>query len=198
MHDRYALCPRVVNAVDAGAAITVRVTTGRRSRVTVMQRAKRIVGGAVALALMAGGTAALEAQTRKPPYYASIAASKARMRTGPGRNYPASWLYVRADLPIKVVDIYRTWRKVEDASGVQGWMQVGLLSDRRTAIVQGEVATLRASPDAGGRVNWRAAPGVVGRLSRCARGWCHLDVKGRGGFVEQARLWGVAPGEDMD
>ncbi|HTG37840.1 SH3 domain-containing protein [Sphingomonas sp.] len=153
-----------------------------------------IVAGAVASA----GVTTLEAQTRKPPYYASIAASKARMRTGPGRNYPANWLYVRADLPIKVVDIYRDWRKVEDPDGTQGWMQVGLLSAQRTAIVHGGIAELRDDPSSGGNVAWRAAPGVVGRISRCARGWCYIDIKGRGGFVEQARLWGVDPGEDLD
>lgn len=59
-----------------------------------------------ALVTLALGVCALGeawAQQRKPPYYASISAGKARMRTGPGRNYPSSWLYVRADLPIKVI-----------------------------------------------------------------------------------------------
>lgn len=148
----------------------------------------------VAAAVLAGGA---EAQKRKPPYYASIAADQARMRTGPGRNYPASWLYQRADLPIKVVDVYQDWRKVEDPDGTQGWMQVGLLSDRRTGYVTAGIAELRAQPDGGARVDWRAERGVVGRLSQCTRGWCHFDVHGRGGYVEQSRLWGVAPGEDL-
>lgn len=163
-----------------------------------MRRIHRWVAGAGAAAIACAGLTTLDAQTRKPPYYASIAASKARMRTGPGRNYPASWLYVRADLPIKVVDIYRDWRKVEDPDGTQGWMQVGLLSDTRTAIIQGGIAVLRDGASPGAAVAWRAAPGVVGRISRCARGWCYIDVKGRGGFVEQAKLWGVDPGEDVD
>ncbi|WP_294260056.1 SH3 domain-containing protein [uncultured Sphingomonas sp.] len=162
------------------------------------QRVPRLTAGLAAVVIAAVGLTGLEAQTRKPPYYASIAAAKARMRTGPGRNYPASWLYVRPDLPIKVVDIYRDWRKVEDPGGTQGWMQVGLLSDTRTAFVQNGVAPLRDSPSASARVVWRAAPGVVGRVSRCARGWCYIDVKGRGGFVEAASLWGVAPDEDLD
>src|SRR3546814_20334833 len=51
------------------------------------------------------------AQKRETPYYASIAASKARTRTGPARTYAATWLYVRADLPIKVVAVYLAWLK---------------------------------------------------------------------------------------
>jgi len=32
---------------------------------------------------------------------------------------------------------------------------------------------------------------VVGRISKCGQGWCWLDVRGRGGFVEVNRIWGV-------
>src|SRR3546814_10127063 len=76
------------------------------------------------------------AQKRETPYYASIAASKARMRTGPARTYPATWLYVRADLPIKVVAVYRAWSKVEDTVGTQGWMPVNVLTSQCTAMVR--------------------------------------------------------------
>jgi SH3-like domain-containing protein len=128
---------------------------------------------------------------KKPPYWASITAAKARMRTGPGRNFPASWLYQRAGLPVKVVETYPNWRKVEDPDGTQGWMQANLLSEDRTAMVVGEVRTLRASPDNAGKVNWRAEPGVIGKLSECAQGWCRIDVNGRAGFVEARYLWGA-------
>ena len=138
-----------------------------------------------------------EAQKRRMPYFASISAGKARMRTGPGRNYPASWLYQRADLPVKVVDIYKEWRKVEDPDGTQGWMQANLLSDARTAIVVGDAAELRDAPRFGAKVVWRAAPGVVGRIAKCARGWCWYDVHGRTGYVEANRLWGVALEETL-
>jgi SH3-like domain-containing protein len=135
---------------------------------------------------------------RKPPYFASINADKARMRTGPGRNYPASWLYQRKDLPIKVIDIYGEWRKVEDPDGTQGWMQVNLLSDTRTAVVVGTILEMRSAPRFNARVSWRAAPGVVGRVSKCTAGWCWFDVRGRGGYVEQSHIWGTEPGEVLN
>lgn len=162
-----------------------------------MARFRFGVLAAVGIAVAVAGFDVADAQRRETPYYASISADQARMRTGPGKNYPASWLYVRADLPIRVVDIYRDWRKIEDPGGTQGWMQVGLLADRRTAIVTGGVAPLRSAPRPTASVAWRAEQGVVGRISRCARGWCYLDVKGRGGFVEQSRLWGIDPGEEL-
>ena len=146
-------------------------------------------------ALVAQDVAA--ADTRKPPYYASIAASRARMRTGPGRSYPASWLYQRADLPVRVVDIYKEWRKIEDPDGTQGWMLASLLSSRRTAFVRGAPVELRLHPAPDAPVSWRAATGVVGQLSQCGNGWCRFDVHGQAGFVEEARLWGLESGETL-
>lgn len=160
-------------------------------------RLRIVVAGLVALVLGFTGITQAWAQQRKPPYFASISAGKANMRTGPGRNYPTNWLYRRADLPVKVVEIYNDWRKVEDPDGTQGWMLVGLLSAQRTAIVVGTIVELRDGPRLNARVNWRAAPGVVGRISKCQRGWCWFDVRGRGGYVEQNRIWGTEPGEEV-
>jgi SH3-like domain-containing protein len=125
------------------------------------------------------------------PYYGSIAASRARMRSGPGRTYPATWLYVRADLPVRVIDTFKEWRKVEDPGGTQGWILGTLIGRTRTAMVAAaEPVALRDRPF-GARVLWRAAPGVVGRISQCGNGWCRLDVHGQAGFAEIAGLWGV-------
>jgi SH3-like domain-containing protein len=135
-----------------------------------------------------------EAQ-RKTPYWSSISAGKARMRTGPGREFPATWLYQRADLPVRVIETYPNWRKIEDPDGTKGWVQANLLSDTRTALVTGGIRELRESADASAPVVWRAEPGVVGRVSQCARGWCLFDAKGRAGFIQVAHIWGVAADE---
>jgi SH3-like domain-containing protein len=146
----------------------------------------------LAMALIA--VSAFEAQAqRKVPYWGSISAGKARMRTGPGQQFPASWLYQRAGLPVKIIKIYPNWRKIEDPDGIQGWMQVNLLSDDRTALVKGEVRPLRERPESDARLLWRAEPGVVGRISDCARGWCKFDVLGRIGYIETAHIWGGDP-----
>lgn len=151
---------------------------------------------AATICLMA--TDAIAQSGRAVPYWASIGAAKARMRTGPARTYPASWLYQRPDLPIRVVQVYKEWRKVQDPDGTEGWMQANLLRDTRTAMVRaGEPLAMRERPAAGARLAWRAAPGVVGRLSQCAAGWCRFDVKGQVGHVEIGGLWGVEAGETL-
>src|SRR3954471_13684711 len=108
----------------------------------------------LALVAVAAAHAAYAADgEKKPPYWASITAGKALMRTGPGRNYPATWLYRRADLPVKVIETYPDWRKVQDPAGETGWMLQRLLSDTRTAIVTANgTAAMHEKPDAGSRI----------------------------------------------
>jgi SH3-like domain-containing protein len=121
------------------------------------------------------------------------------MRTGPGKNYPATWLFVRENLPIKVIELYPRWRKVQAPSGETGWMLQGLLSDQRTAIVTGgEPRPMHAEAAEGARVRYLAEPGVVGRISACANDWCRFDAGGKQGFIRAAHVWGVDPGTVLD
>lgn len=157
----------------------------------------RAITAAIILILASLSASEIGAQNdREPPYWASISADKAMMRTGPGRNYPATWLYVRADLPIRIVETYPNWRKVEDPQGTQGWMLVNLLSDTRTALVTGdEPRPMHENPKPDARIRFLAEPGVVGRLSRCADDWCHFTVRGREGYIRTDHIWGTDPGE---
>lgn len=161
-------------------------------------RAKGVIGFAAAAAMLTGGAAAW-GQTRKAPYFASISAGEARMRTGPGRNYPVAWLYLRSGLPVKVIETYPHWRKIQDPDGTIGWMQANLLADTRTAMVRdGGIRVLLTAPRTGAGVAWRVEPKVIGRISRCDDGWCRFDVGGRAGYIEIGDLWGVEPGEAVE
>ena len=132
------------------------------------------------------------AQDREVPYWATLRAEEVNMRVGPSEAYPIEWVYRRAGLPVKVVRVMQGWRLVEDPDGERGWIVARLLDPDRGAIVVGEgLAELRAMPEAGAQVRWRAEPGVVGALGDCRDGWCELDVAGRKGWAPAERLWGA-------
>ena len=155
---------------------------------------RRLAGAA----LLCLATAA-SAQDKKPPYWASIASGEAMMRSGPGRNYPGIWLYKRRDLPIRVVQTYPNWRKIEDPDGQQGWMLVTLLSDRRTALVKpGSPRDVRVKPSSAAQVRYKVEAGAVGRIDHCDPDWCHIVFGNREGYVAVPDIWGVASGETFD
>lgn len=132
------------------------------------------------------------------PYWVSVK-RQALMRTGPGRTYPGVWIYVRPDLPLRVIGKLDDWRRVQDPDGTIGWMLVSLLSSRRTGMVQGEAAApMYEEANQTSAVRYRAEPGVVGRVSDCTGGWCLFDVGGRRGYMRVEALWGVEPTETVD
>ena len=154
---------------------------------------------AILALLVVAFAAPASAQDKKPPYWASIASGQAMMRTGPGRNYPGTWLYHRRDLPIRVLKVYPNWRLVEDPDGTQGWMLVTLLSDRRTALIKaGEPRPIRVTPDAGAKVHYRAQPGVVGRIDKCRAGWCRIEIGKRTGYISSGDIYGLSANEVLD
>jgi len=134
---------------------------------------------------------AAQAQTRTPPYWASISSDEARMRVGPSLDYPSNWVYRRRDLPVRVIQIHANWRKVVDESGTQGWMHVRLLSDARTAMVSSGEGRIYKSADEGSALLYRAEKGVIGRLGSCSGGWCLIDIGGKKGYIHSSALWGA-------
>jgi len=152
-----------------------------------------IIVSLIAIAMISTSlTLSVQAQTkRKTPYWASIDTTEARMRTGPSKEYPVKWVYKRKNLPVKVLDVHESWRKVQDPDGDQGWMYVGLLSSVRTAMVVGSSnAILLDQPSPNGKISWRVEPGVVGRIDDCQSGYCRLDVSGRAGYIEIGKIMG--------
>ena len=152
----------------------------------------------IALSIAAIGTAAA-AEDKKPPYWASIASGEAMVRSGPGRNYPGLWLYQRRDLPVRVVQTYPQWRKIEDPDGQQGWMLVTMLSDKRSAIIRpGGPRDLHNKPAADSHVAYQGEPGVVGKISKCSDGWCKISIAKREAYVRMSDIWGVTNGESVN
>jgi SH3-like domain-containing protein len=148
------------------------------------------------LALVAGAPAA--AQDRPVPYWASIAAGEATMRTGPDRSYPATWIYRRRDLPVKVMQVHDAWRRVQEQDGTTGWMLAVLLAARRTGIVTGGYQPIRDKPEDSARLLWQAQAGVVARVQKCDGRWCRVEIGARKGWMPQAGLWGIDPGERIE
>ena len=149
-----------------------------------------LLAALIGLAAIPQGPA--RAEDPKVPYWASIRPDELNMRVGPGEDYKISWVYHRQHLPLKVLRLKEAWRYVRDPDGAEGWVHQRFLTRQRGGYVIGQgLADMRESGDAGAKLLWRLAPGVVVLLGDCAGGWCAVTVAERKGYVEQARLWGA-------
>ncbi|MEZ5668116.1 MAG: SH3 domain-containing protein [Alphaproteobacteria bacterium] len=129
------------------------------------------------------------------PRFVSIKSSPANVRRGPGRDHEILWVYRQAPLPVEIIAEHQDWRRIRDWDGDEGWIYQALLSSRRSVIVTGQTATLRAAPDPAAAAVALAEPGVVANLVRCDGDWCEVEADGRDGWVTRDAVWGVYPDE---
>ena len=138
------------------------------------------------------------------PRYVSLKSDRINLRAGPGTEYPTSWVFRRAGLPVEVIKEFEGWRQVRDAEGVTGWVLQSFLSRRRTALV----IPWELKPDSPppqipirSRESESASPvaiveaGVIANIHVCDGKWCEVSVDDLRGYVEQKKLWGVYEGE---
>lgn len=125
------------------------------------------------------------------PRFVSLKAAEGNVRRGPSLTHRIDWVFKRRDMPLEVTAEYGHWRRVRDRDGQGGWMHYSLLSGVRTVIVERDMLTLFAKPDASTRENAHLEMGVVARLGKCGPEWCRLTAGGQRGWAHKDTLWGV-------
>ncbi len=136
------------------------------------------------------------------PRFVSLKSAKVNLRIGPGLNYRVDWMYLKAGLPMEIIQEYDNWRKVRDADGTEGWVNQSLLSGKRTAIVtpwqrgkDARLALRREARDDSALVA-EVEPGVIGTIRACNGNWCEMDFAGgTRGWISQSQVWGAYPSE---
>lgn len=135
------------------------------------------------------------------PRFVSLKSSKIHVRQGPGSEYDIVFTFMRAGMPVEIVQEFGNWRKIRDSDGQEGWVFHSLLSGRRTAVVAtwastGEIAARRAAYP-GSAVTAYLEPRVLTDVEECAAGWCLVHGTNYSGWMEQEKLWGVYPDEEV-
>lgn len=157
---------------------------------------------AAALAALLGVPAAAETVgpvTGLPmPRFVSMKASEGFARRGPSSTHRIDWVFKRRHMPLRVVDEYGHWRRVQDREGAGGWMHYSLLSGNRTVLVEAEGLDLHRRPNDDAPIAARLEAGVVAFLGTCRRSWCAVEVGEADGWARTEALWGVAPEEERD
>src|SRR5882762_6474783 len=106
------------------------------------------------------------------PRFVSLRSDEVNVRTGPGVRYPIDWVFQRKTMPVQILAEVETWRKIRSIDGTEGWVHQSMLTGRRTAIVLGEVRTLRRKNDPEAAAVVLLEPGVIGALLECRTTWC--------------------------
>jgi len=129
------------------------------------------------------------------PRFVSMKASEGNARRGPSLTHRIDWVFKRRDMPLQITAEHGHWRRVEDRDGAGGWVHYSLLSGTRTVIIEKNILTLHAKPDANTPAKAQLEIGVVARLGKCIEKWCRLNANGHKGWARKETMWGVRPDE---
>lgn len=132
------------------------------------------------------------------PRYVTLKFDEANLRAGPGREYPVLWQYRQAGLPLMVDAEFGIWRKVVDHDGTAGWMHGSVLSLRRMALVQTNMAKIYADPDEASDVIALAERLALMELQSCPKAWCRVASDDVRGWIKRQVVWGVLENESLD
>jgi len=129
------------------------------------------------------------------PRYVSLKRAEVYGRKGPGKDYPALFVYHVRGLPVQVVAETSEWRRICDPDGGAVWVNRAMIDGRRTVLARGpDPVDLMDSVKSPGKVTGRLAARAVAALDDCKAGWCRVKAGGVSGWAPAEKLWGVAPG----
>lgn len=180
----------------------------RLRRFPLTALAAALVGAHMALFGFASGSAAQDRGSDRRgtglplPRFVSLKSDPVNVRRGPGQDYDVAFTFVRTGLPVEIIEEFGNWRKIRDSEGSEGWVFHSLLSGRRTAMVApweaaGQFAA-HASAETAATVVAYLQPRVIADVEQCSGSWCLVSGNGFEGWIEQERLWGVYPDEEID
>lgn len=156
------------------------------------------------------------AQTNNPsglklPRFVTTRSTPINVRVGPGVKYEVAWIYLKAGVPVEIVQEFDTWRKIRDVDGQEGWVHQNLLAGNRAAYItpiqaNGQIA-LHANPSDDSATRAMLGPGLRVALKQCDGTWCEVTAihqadgersTSYSGFLHQEELWGAYPDEVFD
>lgn len=134
------------------------------------------------------------------PRFVSLKSDEVNLRRGPGWDYPVTWVFRRAGLPVEILAEFETWRQVRDSEGSTGWVFASLLSGRRTSLVSPtgqpqDPVPLYEAPSDSAPVKANLEKGLIVSIKNCNGRWCNVVVNDVAGWIDQNALWGVYPDE---
>lgn len=95
--------------------------------------------------------------------------------------------------PVELVVAIEGWTKVRDSSGALAWIEKAALTDKRTVIVNGSQAEVRAKPDASAPVVFQCDKDVaLDLLEAGPPGWAKVRHRdGASGYLRASAVWGL-------
>ena len=126
------------------------------------------------------------------PRFVSLKSNDSNIRVGPSTNYPIEIKYIIKNYPLKVLEEYEEWRKIEDFKKNIGWIHKSLISGTRTGIILSEDnKNIDLLNTLDGSVIGEIGNGNIVYLEKCKIEWCLVSIGNFKGWIHKKYIWGI-------
>ncbi|MDG7056183.1 MAG: hypothetical protein LKM44_01695 [Wolbachia endosymbiont of Meromenopon meropis] len=122
--------------------------------------------------------------------FVSTKSNKINMRTGPGVNYPVTWIYTCKNLPLKIIEEFENWKKVCDIKEDCGWIRSNLLSNKRYAMIKENTYGYQKQ-NMNSKITMKIDKYAIMKIEKCSEKWCLLSFSKGKAWIQKKCIYGV-------
>ena len=123
-------------------------------------------------------------------YYLTLKYNEVNVRYGPGRDYPVKYVYNKKNLPVKVIDKSREWKKIIDFKKNSGWIHETQLKKSKSFILLKD-QILFTKPTKHSKPLFKIAKGRLLIVKKCKKNWCRVKTENFLGWIKTSEIWGL-------
>ena len=118
--------------------------------------------------------------------------SKVNVRYGPSFEYPIKYMYLKKNLPVKVIDKKENFRRIIDHKHNSGWIHTSQLR-KASSVVLVKNHLIFSKPTKFSEPIAIAEKGKLILLKKCKDNWCKTKNKNISGWILFREFWGKLP-----
>ena len=115
--------------------------------------------------------------------------NKVNVRYGPSFEYPIKYVYLKKNLPIKVIDRKENFRRIIDHKSNSGWIHTSQLK-KSSSVILTKNQFVFSKPTKFSQPIAIAEKGKLLLLKKCKKNWCKINATNFSGWVQFDNFWG--------
>ena len=123
-------------------------------------------------------------------YYLALKNNKVNVRYGPGFDYPIKYIYIKKNLPLKIIDKKENFRRIIDFKKNSGWVHISQLKKNKSFILL-EDKILFSKPTKYSKPIIKIAKGRLLIVKKCKKIWCRVKTENYTGWIKTEKVWGT-------
>ena len=131
-------------------------------------------------------------QTTFADEFVMLKNNKVNVRYGPSFDHPIKYVYLKKNLPIKVIDKKENFRRIIDHKHNSGWIHTSQLK-KSTSVILIQNQLLFTNPTKFSKPIAIVEKGKLVLLKKCKSNWCKIKNNSYSGWMLFENYWGKLP-----